>query len=191
MHTGYARCLLERNELFDPHFVFPPVAEIVLVEKPFIQTKTESGQMGIPSILGIPGAAQSRDAKLFAIDAEAMKVIVGPSESYLYKVMEIGQGALDRNQQPTPNHRIDASQPNVNPEGRRKGFNHRVSAYQLAPAISAPVLSWSPGARRAGLATRYSFRSGSFEGLTAIGMNPYRQLDIWSCCAVMSSHIRR
>jgi hypothetical protein len=61
--------------------VLPPVGKGVFVEKAFIHAKVKIDQTNASGVLRVPGPSKARDPEFFAMNAEAMKVIVGPGKA--------------------------------------------------------------------------------------------------------------
>ena len=143
MHIGYRGICSVRNQLLDAHLVFPAVAEVVLVKKAFIHSKVEIDQPDVPGVLRIRGTTQPRDAELFSVDAEAMKVIIGPSEGDLDDVVEIGNGIAGGDNESPPDHRVDAPNPHMNPVRRRTGSISHAASLTIGDS-GRPVSKFSP-----------------------------------------------
>ncbi len=75
---GPPRLLVE--PAFDPDLVLPPVAEVILVEEPFVGAELEVDEPNLACILGEPKTAVPADPIISAVDAEAMQVRVAPAE---------------------------------------------------------------------------------------------------------------
>jgi hypothetical protein len=73
----------DRRALLEAHLELPPtIAEVVLVQEPFIETKLQGGQLDCPCIMaGEP--VESWYGVVLLPDAESMQVKVGPSKAYL------------------------------------------------------------------------------------------------------------
>ena len=61
-------------------------------------------------VIGESKAALVRNAVIFAVDVETIQVGIAPTHGDLNGVMEVGDGVLAPQEQPTPDHRADAAQ---------------------------------------------------------------------------------
>jgi hypothetical protein len=105
--------LLRRGPVFDPDLVLPPAAEVVLVVEPLVGGEPEVGELNRPRLVRGAEPAQSADAIVPAVDAKPVEMEVIRAEGDLKDVVELGQRAVATDQEPPPDHRADAADPDV------------------------------------------------------------------------------
>ena len=131
---------------FDPDLVPPGIAEVILVEEPFVAAELEAVEPDRVGIVSEPGSPDPAEAIVAAVDAEAVEVGVGPAEGDLDGRMEIGQGAVAADQEPPPDHGANLADPDMELVDLGRGFiGHGLGQRTRSQdRRSAPGLSRSP-----------------------------------------------
>ncbi len=86
--------------------MLPRIAQVILVEEPFVEAELEVGESDLARILGKRNSTDSADAIVASVDAEAVELGVGPAEGDLEDMMEGGQRAVAADQEPPPDHGV-------------------------------------------------------------------------------------
>jgi hypothetical protein len=102
----------DRRAPLEAHLELPPIAEVVLVQEPFIGAKVQVGQLDLPCVVAGKAVAARHSVVLLA-DAEAMEVEVGPSKADLQDKVQLGQGAVGPEEKAPPEHRVNLPDPDV------------------------------------------------------------------------------
>src|SRR6476469_1421614 len=81
--------------------------------------------MNLRGVVTEADATRVVDTIVLAMDRESVEVFVTPAHRNLQNVMQVGDSAVPTHQEPSPNHRADANERNVNLVGRRRmGLRH-------------------------------------------------------------------
>ncbi len=107
---------------FDPDLVPPGIAEVILVEEPFVAAKLEAVEPDRVGVVRKRWSSDPADPVIPAVDAEAMEVGVSPAEGDLDDGMEINQGAVAAHQKPPPDHGADLADPDMELVDLGRGF---------------------------------------------------------------------
>jgi hypothetical protein len=99
----------KRQNAFQPDLVLPPISEVILVEKPFSEPEVELGQANLVGILMKGKSSAPGHTEILAVDTKPVQMEVAPAEGNLEAVVQIRQGLVGAQQQPTPDHRADSS----------------------------------------------------------------------------------
>ena len=82
---------LDRRPLLDAHLELPPIAEVVLVQEPFVEAEVQVGQLHFPCITAGEPAEEWHGVVLLT-NAESMEVEVRPIKADLQDNVQIGPG---------------------------------------------------------------------------------------------------
>ena len=103
---------LDRRPPLDAHLELPPIAEVVLVQEPFVEAEVQVGQLHFPCITAGEPAEEWHGVVLLT-NAESMEVEVRPIKADLQDNVQIGQGAVGPDEKAPPEHRANLSHPDV------------------------------------------------------------------------------
>ena len=94
----------------DPHLDLPARPEVVFIKEPLRGTKREARQWHCRGVRGENRPADTGDAVIPAMDAEAMQMIVLPAHEHLDHVMQVGDRQAVRQSHSPPNRGMNIPQ---------------------------------------------------------------------------------
>lgn len=93
--------------------MFPPVGQVILINPFFFVSEMEVTELHLMGIIVEAWPSRLPYAVGLAPNEESMEMLVGPAESYLKRVVELGNRAVTSHEQATPDLGTDFSYPDA------------------------------------------------------------------------------